>query len=156
MAASQRGPAVLRRPLPIAAADVRGARLLLLLVAALVTAVDLGDEIVSPTLPDYYHTRPLSIVATMVAVTALGCVAFPRTGSRGIAVAGGLMVGGGIANTISFLAWGRGIPNPIVSYRLGAAFNLADLAVAAGFVLLVPAAIVFALRHRHELDARLF
>jgi hypothetical protein len=145
----------LRRRLPIDPADVRSAQRLLLIVAVLVTAADLLDKLVSPTLDEAYHARPLSVLAVMVGVTALGVITFPRTGSLSMAVAGGLLVGGGIGNTVSLLAWGRGIPNPLVSYRLGIAFNIADLCVGAGFALLLPAALIFMVRHQHELNAEL-
>lgn len=145
----------LRRPLAIDGAAVGAARRLLLAVALVVAAVDLVDKLVAPTLPEAFHPRPPSVALVMAVATVLGLVTFPRTGSRAIAVAGGLMVGGGIANTASLLAWGAGIPNPLLSQRYDVAFNLADLAVASGFLLLLPATLVFAVQHRHELGAPL-
>lgn len=150
------GLSPLRRPLLIQHEAIRAARRLLLAVAAVVVAVDIGDKIVTPTIPEAFHPRPPAVLVLMAVVTVLGLVTFPRAGSRSIAVAGGLMVGGGIANTASLVAWGSGIPNPLLSYRYDVAFNLADLAVGIGFAALLPAAIVFAVRHRGELDAKLF
>jgi len=127
----------------------------LLLVALTVATVDLVDKAISPALPDYYHPRPFPVLLVMIAVTVLGSLTFPRAGSRTLAVAGGLMVGGGAANTLSLAFWGEGVPDPLVSYRLGIAFNLADVAVTAGFLLLFPALVVFVLQHRHDLEAEL-
>jgi hypothetical protein len=154
VAGERPGLAPLARRLSIDPAAVAAARRLLLAIAALVAAVDLADKIVAPTTPEAFHPRPFSVLLVMAVVTMLGLLTFPRTGSRSIAVAGGLMVGGGLANTVSLLAWGSGVPNPLLSDRLGIAFNLADLAVASGFLLLLPATLVFAIRHRDQLNAR--
>jgi hypothetical protein len=145
----------LRRTLPITAEDVAATRHLLLAIAAVVAVVDLVDKAVAPTDPDFFHRRPLAVSVVMIAVTVLGVVVFPRSGSRLLGVVGGLMVGGGVGNTLSLIGWGRGIPNPIVSYRLGVAFNLADLAVGAGFLLLLPASAAFGWRHRRALGTEL-
>ncbi|MDX6514403.1 MAG: hypothetical protein QOH73_69 [Gaiellaceae bacterium] len=147
--------APLRRQLPIEPGAIRAARRLLLAVAAVVVAVDIGDKLVTPTLPEAFHPRPPIVLLAMVVVTVLGLVTFPRAGSRAIAIAGGLMVGGGVANTVSLLAWGSGIPNPLLSSRYDIAFNLADLAVGSGFVLLLPATLAFAVRHREHLNSPL-
>jgi lipoprotein signal peptidase len=127
----------------------------LLLAAFLVAVVDLVDKAVSPTLPAAYDARGGGRAATMVAVTAVGAWPFPRAGSRLVAVAGGLLVGGGIANTLSLGIWEHGVPNPLVSLRYDVAFNAADLCVAAGFLLLLPAMLLFAVQHRGELEARI-
>jgi lipoprotein signal peptidase len=124
-------------------------------VAAIAAAVDLVDKAVTPTLPGAFHPRPASVVVVMAATSVLGLVTFPRTGSRAIAAAGGLMVGGAIGNLASLALWGAGVPNPLLWTRAGIAFNLADVCVTAGFLLLLPATLVFAVQHRDEPSARL-
>ena len=57
--------------------------------------------------------------------------------------------------TVSLLVWGAGIPNPLLSDRYDIAFNLADLAVGSGFLLLLPATLAFAMRHRDRLNSPL-
>jgi hypothetical protein len=147
--------APLGRRLEIESVAIRAARRLLVAIALTVAAVDLTDKAITPTLPEAFHPRPPSVVVVMVATSVLGLLTFPRTGSRAIAIAGGLMVGGGIANTASLAIWGSGVPNPLLATRYGIAFNLADVCVTAGFLLLLPATLVFAVQHRGELRATL-
>jgi hypothetical protein len=63
-----------------------------------------------------------------------------------------VVLGGAAGNLLSFALWPSlpGVPDPIVAG--GLAFSLGDVAVLGGLVLLVPGALVFAVRNR----ARLF
>jgi hypothetical protein len=152
---ADRRVARLRRPLEVDPAAVRTARRVLLLSALIVAPIDLVDKATSSTLPSAYHARGLGGALAMVAMVVIGAWFFPRAGSRLIAVAGGLMVGGGMANVLSLGIWGRGVPNPLLSERLGIAYNLADVAIGLGLLSMMAATLVFALQHRNELSARL-
>ena len=69
--------------------------------------------------------------------------------SPSIALAAGSSLGGAAGNVVSLALW-PGVPNPLVLGEI--AFNVADLSVAVGLALLLPATVVFAVRNR----ARLF
>jgi lipoprotein signal peptidase len=100
----------------------------------------------------FAHDRSGVYVAG-VAVAALGWAgAVARVRSASIAVAGGIVLGGAIGNLVSIALWPSlpGVPDPLVAG--GVAFNIADVAVAVGFVLLLPATVVFGMQNR----ARLF
>jgi lipoprotein signal peptidase len=97
------------------------------------------------------HDRSALYVAGVSAASLLWAVAIARTRSGSIALAGGIVLGGAAANLVSIALWPSlpGVPDPIVAD--GVAFNLADIAVAVGFALLLPATLVFAVRNRERL-----
>lgn len=99
----------------------------------------------------YLHERPALYVAGVTAASLLWAVAVARIGSRGIASAGGVVLGGAAGNLLSIVLWPslHGVPDPIVAG--GVAFNFADVAVGAGFVMLLPATVLFAMRNRGRL-----
>ena len=104
--------------------------------AAAVIAVDLGLKAVAagPDVP--LHDR--SPVYALVAVAALSwSAALLATGSRLLAAAGGLVVGGAVANVASLALW-PGVPDPLVAG--GIAFNPADVAALTGGLVAVPLA----------------
>ncbi|MGZ4398563.1 MAG: signal peptidase II [Gaiellaceae bacterium] len=144
----------MRRRLAVRREDVLASRLLLVLVVSTVIAADLVHKAIAHTRPEAFHVRSAREVAVMVAISLLGTFAFPRAGSRLIAAAGGLMVGGGLANVLSVGLFGRGVPNPFVvqAGHTMIAFNLADICVATGFALLLPSVLGFAVAHRAELE----
>jgi hypothetical protein len=152
----ERRVAFLRRPLEVDPVAVHAARRVLVAAALTVVAVDLVDKAVSPTLPGAYHARGAGAAAVMAAVVVIGAWMFPRVGSRLIAVAGGLMVGGGLSNVLSLGLWGRGVPNPLLSDRLNIAFNLADVAIGLGLLSMLAGILVFGVQHRGELRAQLW
>jgi lipoprotein signal peptidase len=61
------------------------------------------------------------------------------------------VLGGALGNLASIALWPSlaGVPDPLVAD--GFAFNVADVAVAVGFVLLLPAAVLFGLQNRERL-----
>jgi lipoprotein signal peptidase len=61
------------------------------------------------------------------------------------------VLGGAIGNLVSIGLWPSlpGVPDPLLAG--GVAFNIADVAVAVGFVLLLPATVVFGLQNRDRL-----
>jgi lipoprotein signal peptidase len=115
---------------------------LLIAVALLLTAADLGQKASAPV---YGHPRGVGYVLVAAAITALLVLFVPRVPSRALAVAGGVAAAGAFGNLVSALAWRGGIPNPIVVGEL--AFNIADLCAATGAIALVVGAVLFAVRH---------
>jgi lipoprotein signal peptidase len=97
------------------------------------------------------HERSALYVAGVAAASVLWAGAIARTRSSSIAFAGGIVFGGAAANLVSIALWPSlpGVPDPIVAG--GVAFNLADVAVVAGFALLLPATLVFAMRNKERL-----
>jgi hypothetical protein len=73
------------------------------------------------------------------------------TRSSTIAVPGGVVLGGAAGNLLSFALWPSlpGVPDAIVVGRV--AFSIGDVAVIGGLVMLLPAALVFAVRNRTRL-----
>jgi hypothetical protein len=144
----------MRRRLVVRPEDVASARLVLGLVAAVVIVADLTHKSLAHTEAGAFHLRTEHELAVMVAISLLGLLVFPRAGSRLIAAAGGLMTGGGLANVLSAGIFGRGVPNPFVIHDQvwTIAFNLADVCVAVGFLVLLPSVLAFAVAHRADLE----
>jgi lipoprotein signal peptidase len=88
----------------------------------------------------YFHARSLSYVFVVVVLSTAWAAAILATRSVPMAVGGGAVLGGAAGNVASLAFW-PGVPNPI---EVGAiAFNLADVFVLAGFLLV--AAVTIAL-----------
>lgn len=104
---------------------------LLVAVALVLTAVDLGQKASAPV---YGHPRGVAYVIVAAALTVLLVLVVPRVPSRALAAAGGIAAAGAFGNSVSALAWRGGIPNPIVTGEF--AFNIAD--ICAGFALRNP------------------
>ncbi len=115
---------------------------LLIPVALLLTAVDLGQKASAPV---YGHPRGPGYVVVAAGLTLLLVLFVPRVPSRALAVAGGIAAAGAFGNLVSALAWRRGVPNPIVVGEV--AFNVADLCAVGGAAALVLGCVVFGLRH---------
>jgi lipoprotein signal peptidase len=73
----------------------------------------------------------------------------PRVGSRLISLGSGLAAGGALATVVCGLAWRGGVPNPLT--RGDVAFNLADLAIGLGVVLLIGGSLLHAWANRGRL-----
>ncbi len=97
------------------------------------------------------HGRPAVYVAGLAAAALVWAVAVVRVRSASIAVAGGVVLGGALGNLASIALWPSlaGVPDPLVAG--GVAFNLADVFVALGFVVLLPTTALFALKNREHL-----
>jgi lipoprotein signal peptidase len=114
----------------------------LIAVALLLTAVDLGQKASAPV---YGHPRGPGYMVIAAALTMFLVWFVPSVPSRALAVAGGVAAAGAFGNLVSALAWRGGVPNPIVVGEL--AFNVADLCAVGGAVALVVGCVVFAWRH---------
>ena len=128
---------------------------LLLGAATAVAAVDLvhkhlaiserGDTV-------FLHDRPARYVVAGAALSLAWAGEIALTRSSTIALPGGVVLGGAVGNLLSFALWPSlpGVPDAILVGRV--AFSLGDVAVIGGLLMLLPAALVFAVRNR----ARLF
>jgi len=114
--------------------------------AALVLAADLVHESLTPA--SFHHVRPAGVLVLAAVVAASLLAVGPRIPSLGIALGAGVAAGGALGTTVSGLAW-NGVPDPLV--HGGVAFNLSDLAIAAGDTLLIASVLVHAWTHRAHL-----
>jgi hypothetical protein len=89
------------------------------------------------------HPRSAAYVAVVITLATAWVAAILAARSLALAVAGGVVAGGVLANLASLILW-TGVPNPIMVGPI--AFNLADVLVVAGFV--VVAVVVLALAAR--------
>ena len=114
--------------------------------AAVVLAVDLVHEGLTPT--PFHHTRSPAVFVLAGAIAAALLLLAPRVPSLGVALGAGIAAGGALGTLVSGFAW-SGVPDPFV--HGGIAFNVSDLAIALGDVLLLAAVLFHAWTHRHEL-----
>ena len=127
----------------------------LLLIAAVAVALASVDLAVKRTVPTEwwaFHHRSNGWVALSTAL--LACVfTLALVPSLAVAVAAGVLSGGVIGNLASARAHGNRVPNPLVigGYGHGLAFNLADVFVLLGNLLLMSALIVLTVRNRQRL-----
>lgn len=120
---------------------------LALVAASVVLAATLVDDAVAPS--RLSHARsPFGLAGAGLLAVAL-LVLVPRARSSAMSLGGGIAAGGAAATLVAGAAWRGGVPNPLV--RGGIAFNLADLAIAAGDALLLAAALAHAWRNRARL-----
>ena len=95
------------------------------------------------------HERAPLVYACAIAVAAALLVLTPRIGAPVVSVGSGLAAGGAVATVVCGLAWRGGVPNPLT--RGDVAFNLADLAIALGVVLLIGGSLLHAWANRDRL-----
>jgi lipoprotein signal peptidase len=113
---------------------------------AVAAAIDLVHK--AGTQADYFHARSAVYVVVVLGLAAVWAGAILATGSRSMALGGGVLAGGALGNLLSLALW-PGVPNPIELEPI--AFNLADVFVLSGFLVTVAAALVFALPNRERL-----
>jgi lipoprotein signal peptidase len=114
--------------------------------AAGVAAIDLAYKAWAG--PVFIHERSALYGVGIGLVCLAWAAAILLLRSPAIAVAAGPLVGGAAGNGLSLALW-PGVPNPLVVD--GLAFNLADVSVGVGLLLLLPAVLVFAARNRDRL-----
>ena len=122
--------------------------------ASAVAALDLAHkalEVSDRSSAVFVHSRSGLYVAVAAAASLAWAVMVVRVGSMSITVAGGVVLGGALGNLASIALWPSlsGVPDTIVAGDI--AFSAADVAVAIGFLMLIPAMVVFALRNRDRL-----
>jgi lipoprotein signal peptidase len=117
-------------------------RIVLLTVAAVLTAVDLAEKAAQPV---YGHPRSAVYVLVGAAAVAALVVLVPRVPSLALSVCAGVAAAGALGNAASAFMWRGGVPNPIVVGEV--AFNVADVCAVVGAFGLVGGAALFALRH---------
>ena len=126
----------------------------LLTVGGGVASLDLVHKAIAVSEPDgavFAHARAGRDVLVVGVVSVAWVAAILLTRSPSIAAAGGVLAGGAAGNVLSLALWPsvRGVPNPLLAG--GVAFNVADLAVAAGLLLLLASTAAFAVRNRERL-----
>ena len=121
-------------------------------LAVPLAGIDLLVKSVLPTSPLFFHRRSgeWMILSAVVLVVALLLTRLP---SRLLAGSAGLLAAGVLGNLMSARLHHGRVPNPFVIVRgdLELAFNLADLLVLSGVVLLGVAGLRLAVRYRHLL-----
>jgi len=110
-------------------------RLVAAAAAVGVLATDLAHEALEPT--PYHHVRSPGALVAMVALATLVLAVVPRVASRAATVGAGVAAGGALGMAVSGLVWSSGVPDPLVGG--GYAFNLGDVAIVLGDVLLLVA-----------------
>ncbi|HEX4929225.1 MAG TPA: signal peptidase II [Gaiellaceae bacterium] len=126
-------------------------RLVLFIAPALGLALlDFAVKERLPTSEWLLHERSGAWVVLSIALLA-GCVAVAALSSRPVAVMASVTAGGALGNLISVGQRGA-VPNPLhVGGSNGIAFNLADVFVVVGLLLLVVALASISVRHRDRL-----
>jgi len=126
---------------------MRRRRAVAVVAALVVVAAALTHELLAPT--PFHHARAPAVFVLAAAIAVALLVLAPRVPSLGVALGAGIAAGGALGTLVSGLAW-NGVPDPLV--HGGIAFNVSDLAIALGDVLLLAAALSHAWAHRHELS----
>jgi hypothetical protein len=125
---------------------------IVVLMAVPLAGLDLLVKSVLPTAPLFFHQRSGDwvILSAVVLVLALLLTRLP---SRLLAGGAGLLAGGVLGNLASAGLHHGVVPNPFVIVRgdLELGFNLADILVLAGIVLLIVATLRLTVRYRHLL-----
>jgi hypothetical protein len=131
---------------------VRGRIAIVVFLAVPLAGIDLLVKAVLPTAPLFFHRRSgeWMILSAVVLVFALLLTRLP---SRLLAGSAGLLAAGVLGNLVSARLHHGLVPNPFVIVRgdFELAFNLADLFVLGGIVLLTAAALRLTVRYRHLL-----
>jgi lipoprotein signal peptidase len=125
----------------------RSRRIVAAATALAVLATVVLQEALTPA--PYHHARSVGALALMATLGALVLVFVPRVRSVSVAVGGGIAAGGALAMFVSGIVWSSGIPDPLVGGDY--AFNLADVAIVVGDVMLLVAAVAHAWDNRHGL-----
>ncbi|HKG10917.1 MAG TPA: hypothetical protein VKB07_10130 [Gaiellaceae bacterium] len=123
-------------------------------VTALAALVCTAVALSTADAPVLVHGRSGFYVFGTSAATLAWLGAIVLTRSVSISFAGGVFAGGSTANLAAVLLWPSidGVPDPMTAGDV--AFNLADVAVAVGLVLVLATTVGFAVRNRARLHER--
>ena|SRR5215475_2031043 len=123
---------------------------ILVLLAMPLAGVDLLVKAVLPTDPYFFHQRSGTWMMASAFLLVLALL-LARLPSRLLAASAGLFAAGVLGNLVSALVHHGLVPNPFVIYGRDQelAFNLADLYVLAGILLLTASSLRVAVRYRH-------
>jgi hypothetical protein len=126
--------------------------LLVSAAAAVLMAADLSVKATVPTAPWHFHERSGTWEALCV-VLLLGALALARIPSRAVALGAGVMSGGVAGNLLSARTNDSRVPNPLFlgDYMNGIAFNVADVFILVGNMILMVSLMVVTIRHRDRL-----
>jgi len=122
-------------------------RRLALFAAAAVLGADLAHDAAAGA--RFHHPRPTSVLVLAMVLAAVLLWLAPRVASRAVALGAGIAAGGALATAASGFVWAAGVPDPLTGG--GVAFNLADVAIGAGDLLLVAGALAHAWVNRARL-----
>ena len=134
------------------APSVRDRIAVVVCLAVPLAGIDLLVKSALPVGPLYFHRRSGEWMIQSAVVLGVALL-LTRLPSRCLAAGAGLLAAGVLGNLVSARLHGGRVPNPfvIVGGGLDVAFNLADLFVLGGIVLLVVASLRLAVRYRHLL-----
>jgi hypothetical protein len=121
-------------------------RIALTAAGAVVCATLVDDAVQRSVLS---HERSLVLYAFALLLAAALLALAPRAGSRVVSLGAGAAAGGALATPLAALVWSGGVPNPLTGGDV--AFNVADVAMAAGVAVLVGGALAHAWANRHRL-----
>jgi len=126
--------------------------LLVSAAAAVLMAADLSVKATVPTSPWHFHQRS-NAWEVLCVVLLLGALALARIPSRAVAIGAGVMSGGVAGNLLSARANDNRVPNPLVlgDYMNGFAFNVADVFILVGNLILMVSLMAVTIRHRDRL-----
>lgn len=113
----------------------------LLGTAILLATLDLAHKAEADT--TMFHGRSTSYVVFVGGLAAVWAATILLTRSLTLAIGGGVLLGGAIGNVVSLAFW-PGVPDPILLDPI--AFNLADVFVLAGFLIVAATALAFVTR----------
>lgn len=125
---------------------------LLVVPAATLAACDLAVKAEMPASHEVFHHRSGAWVAASACIVA-GTAALLWVPSRAVALSAGIASGGVLGNLVSARWWAAGVPNPFL-YELSnatIAFNLADVCIVSGMVMLMVSLVRTSIRNRHVL-----
>jgi hypothetical protein len=124
----------------------------LLLITTTLAAIDLWSKLLLPT-PEWALHQRSNIWFIGSCFLLVGALPLAKLPSNTVSVAAGIFNGGVLGNVLSASDNHLVVPNPILigSQVNGVAFNLADLFILTGNLMLMGALIVLVIRHRERL-----
>jgi hypothetical protein len=124
----------------------------LLLITTTLAAIDLWAKLLLPT-PEWALHQRSNIWFIGSCLLLVGALPLARLPSTSVTVAAGIFNGGVLGNVLSASDNHLVVPNPILigNQANGVAFNLADLFILTGNLMLMGALIVLVIRNRERL-----